>query len=546
MRDDSQSIVEVILNDTVHVEGSRLGIPEQPSIGEQYIKQPTNALAAAVLFEHLGSDVIYDKHLNCFWKKTMGGYYEPFNDLLTTSTSVLVKAAKKALNRLEELATDDEIGKLHVLYAAALKKSRTKDFVQNSLTYFAERVLVPDLAFKWNITPMTLPTRTDIIDFSGETTILRKPNDEEYFKNPLDLDGKEVIEAGEALNFLLFLLDIFPDKEVQQTAIECISLMLANTGNRIFPVFIGQVGSNGKNTLIDIFRILFPGRVGVVPAATIIKNDTGAQRFAASTLEGLQLAAVDEVQGAFSVPEIKRLTGQSTITIERKGLSGYEIPQKWLLIALSNHMPTFQPVTDTAFLHRLILIPFDTVFYYNDEEKKVYLKDGVEESRLREIRSKEELIDSIKKERAAIVKFLIGTLKTVKAKGGRPFECQRCLQMKHSYQSKNDVIAEFFKENFTKDLEGRVTYSRMIELWKEFSGEKNPSIRDVLHRLIERFPWLERKTSNSTKYLAGIREEAEDIAKAEKKEFVSIEKASDPISLKYESTEVLNFNKAIG
>ena len=490
----------------------RLNLPKETTRSERYFHQPTNANAAALLRERWAADVVYERlsqHIGTFWKRQPGGHFARFDDVLVAATVLLEKAVDWEFERLKVKATGNE---LHALYRQAgisMKASQTKDRVLAALSYLADMMTVKRLPSLWNIAPECIPTTTGILDFSGADLILRAPKPGEYFRDPVNIDAQTVLDAGEPERFERLLSDIFPDPEVRRTACECFSLAFANKGSRIFPVCIGESGANGKNTLIDCLRIVLPERVGTISAATVTRGDQGARRFAAAELEGLFLAAVDEVSGAFDIAEVKRLTGGSTIAIERKGMPGYQIEQRWLLVALTNRLPTFQPATDAAFLQRLVLIPFESVFYFNDAQRSEYVRLGTDEGRLKEATNKDELLHRVQLERAAILKYLVETYIGVRDRGGRPYECEKCLRLKQAYQSKNDLAQEFFLEYFEREAGARVTYGRIIELWEAFTGEKKPSTRDVLKKFTDRFPWVERKTSHGVKYLVGLREATE-------------------------------------
>jgi phage/plasmid-associated DNA primase len=141
---------------------------------------------------------------------------------------------------------------------------------------------------------------------------------------------------------------------------------VANKGSRTFYLWHGS-GANGKNTLLDGLKIVLGARVGTIPAGAIIRSHDGSGRFAAAALNGLTFAAVDEVSAPLDTSEIKKLTGNSSFSIEEKGRQAFEIAQRWALAAFTNRLPSFSPANDSAFTERLIIVPFDSVFYFIDE-----------------------------------------------------------------------------------------------------------------------------------------------------------------------------------
>ena len=477
----------------------------EKSADEEFFNMPTHAAGARVLDEAMKTRVIYDPEMKLWYEKTKAGYYTVIDDMQSRASQILDETAIHVLDSISGNLKGPALQAAYVRAGTARRRAQTKDFINSVLSFFAETAQVKNLGKLWNATPETLPTLTAVLDYSGEELIVRPPRDGEYFRDPLPVNAEEVLAADVAPAFELALLDYFPDGEVKRTATECLALAVANKGSRVFQLWTGEAGANGKNTLLDILRIVLPGRVGTISGATITRGpDGGAKRFGAGELEGKLFAAIDEVTGSFDVSEIKRFTGASTISIERKGLNPYEITQRWALAALTNKLPSFSPATDSAFLQRLIIIPFDTVFYFNDMQKDEYLKLGIAESRLKPARDKEKLLNHIEDERPAIIKFLIDAYVQMRRSGGRPYECGRSLQLKQAYQNSNDIIAQFFIEFFERKDTGRVEYARLLELWKEYTGEKNASIREVTKKMLDRFPWITKGRSKSERFLQGI------------------------------------------
>jgi len=476
----------------------------------RFFETPTHRDASRILEQGL-RDIVFEPETGEYWQRMANGCYERVPDILTLACDTVDKAVKDVFDSLTSEMGAKIDANMYTKAGIARKKARTKDFMLSALAFFAEAVQVSNLASLWNSSAECLPTETGILDFSSDELTIRAPRDDEYFRDPLPVKAEDVLKANIAPHFRLVLLDYFPDPHVYKTAIQCLSLAVANKGNRIFQLWHGTAGANGKNTLLDILRTILPGRVDTLTAAAITRNgDEGAKRFAAAQLDGLTFAAVDEVNGAFDTSEIKRLTGDSSIAVERKRIDAYTLKQRWALAALTNKLPSFSPATDIAFLQRLIIIPFDTVFYFNEEQRVRYQQLGIEEENLKAARDKDELLAEIAEERAAALRYLIDTYIKMRKAGGRPYECERSLKLKQDYQSANDVIEQFFLEHFKHDPFGRVEYARIMSLWQSFTNDKKSSTREVINKLIARFPWLEKKRTHGTFYLLGLSESEPD------------------------------------
>ncbi len=472
----------------------------------RFFETPTHRDASRILEQGL-RDIVFEPETGEYWQRMANGCYERVPDILTLACDTVDKAVKDVFDSLTSEMGAKIDANMYTKAGIARKKARTKDFMLSALAFFAEAVQVSNLASLWNSSAECLPTETGILDFSSDELTIRAPRDDEYFRDPLPVKAEDVLKANIAPHFRLVLLDYFPDPHVYKTAIQCLSLAVANKGNRIFQLWHGTAGANGKNTLLDILRTILPGRVDTLTAAAITRNgDEGAKRFAAAQLDGLTFAAVDEVNGAFDTSEIKRLTGDSSIAVERKRIDAYTLKQRWALAALTNKLPSFSPATDIAFLQRLIIIPFETVFYFNEEQRVRYQQLGIEEENLKAARDKDELLAEIAEERAAALRYLIDTYIKMRKAGGRPYECERSLKLKQDYQSANDVIEQFFLEHFKHDPFGRVEYARIISLWQSFTNDKKSSTREIINKLMARFPWLEKKKSNAAYYLVGLSE----------------------------------------
>jgi len=475
---------------------------------EQFLQEPTHSLAADCLFERFAGKIIFERTApkqGRFWQRQPGGYFEPLDSMLDLASKYLDTAVDEAFEKLKAEAEGATISALFTKAGIARRKARTRDFINGALEFFAAKVLVPNLSARWNEAQECLPCTDGVIDFTGEEIIARPPRDNEYFKDPLPVKTADILREDIPASFLLFLDEVFPDPEVRRTALECVSLAVANKGSRTFYLWHGS-GANGKNTLLDGLKIVLGARVGTIPAGAIIRSHDGSGRFAAAALNGLTFAAVDEVSAPLDTSEIKKLTGNSSFSIEEKGRQAFEIAQRWALAAFTNRLPSFSPANDSAFTERLIIVPFDSVFYFNDEQKRHYIDMGVPAEWLIQARDRAAIMDGFDTDRAQILRMLIQTYMKVRAAGGRPFEGKRCYQLKQNYIDANDLIADFFREHFVRADGERMPYMRILELYRDYTGDKNIATRTCIQKLIARFPWMQKTVANSVRYLVNIRE----------------------------------------
>lgn len=516
---------------------------ERQEVESRFLQSPSNADGARILFYEFQGRIVYEKLSDFrgnFWRLTDGGYYERVNDILMTISCTLCDVINATLSRLAKTADSKTIKLLYEQAGAALKHAKTYEFLSRVKGLFAEFVSEGALPAAWNAVPQCLPCKDAILDFSGQSMIARPPKAGEFFRDPLPVSAYEVMSAIVAPQFELFMMAVAPDPGVQKTLREILSLAVANRGHRTIGLFTGP-GSNGKSMLAQILQRVLPGRIAELASAAISRDMSGAKRFAAAELEHRTFAFVEEQSAPLDKEELKRLTGDAPLAVEKKGLDPCEIQQTWAMAILSNGLPSFAPATDAAFVSRLIVVPFETSFYSGEEQRQNFLRLGVPEERLKPAEDKNLILERIEQERPAILKTLIETWIRIRdTSNGRPSEAPKCVALKESYRSANDKIEEFFLTFFERREGARVSYDEIVQLYRDFFNEKSISARDCIKKLTDRFPYLERTRSSNVLYLKNLAKI--DFTKPDnEKEYDAI----DP-QLGIEGIQNGNFNSAIG
>jgi hypothetical protein len=225
---------------------------------EQFFEAPSHAVGADILFiKHCGN-IIFEPYNtrtgefhrcpenSCTWK--------PFYAIKNLARHDLEAAVTFIFNERQR----DE-GNTKELYSAAGKayqRARTRDFLNGVIDCFKERVTVPSIP--WNATPEALPTLSGILDFSGESISVRKPYPGEYFRNPLPFTAEEILSADETTHFDGFMADLFPNPDTRKTALQCLSLAVANKGSKTIQIWTNEQGNNGKNSLLNLLSGVLP------------------------------------------------------------------------------------------------------------------------------------------------------------------------------------------------------------------------------------------------------------------------------------------------
>jgi hypothetical protein len=165
---------------------------------------------------------------------------------------------------------------------SALQKCRTRNFLHGVVQLFAESVTVPGI--QWNAIPEVLPTRTDLIDFSGPRPVSRQPKDGEYFRDPLPFDAEDVFNADDTPAFSNFMDEVFPNKDTRQTRVSHRSAGdREQTTEGTFVVLQNAEGNGAKNSFIDILGQVVPNRFAMIAGSAVTTGgDKSERRFAGS------------------------------------------------------------------------------------------------------------------------------------------------------------------------------------------------------------------------------------------------------------------------
>lgn len=476
-----------------------------------FFAAPSHGLAADILYDALSTSVIYEPHNNktgVFYIRESGEcYYSEARNMKNRARAILERAIGVAFEI--EKAESDDIKGVFQQAGKAYQKARTRDFLASTLQLFAERVTVQNVP--WNVAPECVVTKTGIIDFTTEQITVRDARPEEYYRDPLPIAAEAVMHGGGCSSFEQFMTDLFPDPENKQSALHCAAMCVANKSSKIFQIWNNREGNGGKNSLADVIGLVLGARaVNASGALILYKPDQSERRFGGAALQGATAAFFDEVGGTFDIAGIKRLSALSKIRVEQKGRDSFEILPTWALVAMCNDLPAFFPSDDLGFLSRLFVLPFDTVFYAGEEEKVRYLKHGVAEYRLKPARDREEIFTEIRPERAAILyKLIIEYVDLRQYNNGRPYESPNCRRAKDAYRSENDITEKFFDEYLTADETGRVEYSRLIELYHEYTGSRKMTTRKLVAELKRRFHFIDTQAAHGKRYIRGVSERFE-------------------------------------
>jgi hypothetical protein len=485
--------------------------PVRAALEEEFLKAPSHGLAADLLFNHFVGETIFERFSlrpgdgGEFYRRARGAcYYDPFPKIREHSRAILEQAIDEALKRLEEKTEKKELVELFVSAGRAKQRTRTQDFLNGSLALLSDKVSV-DPSVPWNATGEAIPTLDQVIDFSGDLPVARPARENEYFRYPAPCSAAAILEGGASPAFDAYLKTLFPDAETSAAALGCMGVCISSKATKTFQVWVNPDGDGGKNTLFDLLRQLLPERIVMAKNALITyRGDSSERRFGEIVMKGKSGVFFDEIGGDLDIHQIKRFTGLSEIRSEAKGRDSVGFQQTWALVAMSNVTPTFFPANDAAFLSRLIVLPFSSVFYVDEEDRLRRLHQGVPEERLQLAREKDQLIAGLLLERPQILHGLILAWLECRKRGGRPPNSKECAREKEAFRKASDRAEQYYDEFLIRDPAGRVAYAEIKKTWGEFFGGKDPNMREIVAGLKKRFHFVTTGKSHGDQYLLGV------------------------------------------
>jgi phage/plasmid-associated DNA primase len=471
--------------------------------------ETAHGTAADVLFEAFEDRIVFERTSldgrGEFFQRVEGAcYYESFPRIREVARGILEDAISRALEAVEKETTGKAIKDLYSAAGKAKVKARTKDFISSALFLLSDRFLIfPSIP--WNATPQCIPTLDNVVDFSGAEPVMREVRAGEYFRDPAPCTARGIIDAHAAPKFEAYLATLFSNPQTAAAIRSCLGACIANHATKTFYVWTNPEGDGGKNTLFEFLRELIPGRIGTAKNALILyKGDSSERRFGEIELQGKSGVFFDEVGGWLDIAQIKRYTGLSTIRGEAKGRDSVEFKQTWALVVMCNELAKFFPANDGAFLSRLFVIPFSSVFYADEDDHRRRIGQGIPEARLKPAREQKALLAEILQERPAIIRSCIMAWIDSRQRSGRPASAPECEKAKETYRASNDLAEQFFDEYLVKAENDAVPYDTIKAAWREFFGAREPNMKEIVAALTKRFLFITPGKSHGVRNIKGV------------------------------------------
>ena len=341
----------------------------------------------------------------------------------------------------------------------------------------------------------TLTLKDCVMDYTGEEVIFRKSNALEYRRLHMDLSKKDFLDNKPPIKFKEFLAEVFPDKETRKTATYALSTMLSGSGKfRKFQIWNGS-GNNGKSALVDIMsQVIGKDRAIAYTPENILTNEKISSLTPELALfRGALLTFASETNEFKRISEgaVKRITGDEPITANPKFQRPIQFHTTWQTVLSTNHLPEFG-THDSAFINRLLILPFHAHFYEDEDMRK-----RAEEKGSRYFMPAKDPVpikEDIVAERASILLYLANRL--IEINKAIP-ESPECLEAKQRYIKDNNSIMELVSEmlEFDKELNYFTPTRDLVNFYNEDQNVAYSS-KFIVNRVKDVYPFVENHTKS--------------------------------------------------
>lgn len=314
----------------------------------------------------------------------------------------------------------------------------------------------------WNSNAFLLPVKNGVLDL--KTGKLRNGKPKDFFHTFSPVKWKGINEP--CPRFEQFLEEIFENKPNRKEIIDTLQHLFGygitgSTEEHIFPIFIGEGGRNGKDTLFETLGYILGDFAGTADRDCLIegRRDVGSATPYLRELEGKRLVWVSETKkgSRLNTSQVKYITGGGKIKARRLNENLVEFEPTHLMCLLTNDKPHVT-AEDNAIWDRIMLISFDLSFVDNPIEPNQRRKDP----NLKEV---------LKKEASGILAWLVrGCLDWQKQGLNIPSSMR---EEKNEYKNTEDTIGLFLNDCCLIDNNSDVSGSGLYDAYVEWSNKNN-------------------------------------------------------------------------
>ena len=243
-------------------------------------------------------------------------------------------------------------------------------------------------------------------------------------------------------NFSEYLFTVFENDEDTIKNVAMMMGCLFSTSINVNKFFILNGPSRaGKTLLINLIKTFFIDKQKTSLSLKQLSKESGFER------EGIENSRIniigDEDKGYLTSGEIKRITSQDNITLQRKGIKALDFKPKFKIIAATNVLPKFDDNSD-GIANRLLIIDFKNIFesqinlneIKNPAVKNHYLADKTMEKRI------------IENEMSEVLNFGIWGLREFNKRDYEFIYTKNFREAIEKYKKNASTLYEFLVENY--------------------------------------------------------------------------------------------------
>jgi putative DNA primase/helicase len=245
-------------------------------------------------------------------------------------------------------------------------------------------------------------------------------------------------------------------------------------------------GSNGKSTLLEVFRALLGDYAMNTPARTLMaKRDDSIPNDVARLKGARFVTAVETAEGKrMDVELVKRMTGNDVLSARFMRGEWFDFQPEFKLFLATNHKPVIRDTTDSIW-NRIKLIPFGVTIPEAEQDKELLVK--------------------LRGELPGVLRWAVDGCRRWQADGlGTPPEINTATK---EYRREMDILGDFIDERCEVGETIWVTAEEIYQAytqWAEASGEEKLSQKKLGKYLGERGFQRDKKAAGGRSRWTGV------------------------------------------
>lgn len=308
------------------------------------------------------NDVVAERIVNDF----LGYMYELRSELTVQQTAAPPEARQ-------------EFEKPLLSISRTIAKLKDESFFNGAISQAKSRCIYKDEGYsdrgfsrRLDKNPRIIRCPNGVLEAISDRIIFRTGKPEDYLTMCTGVSYPEemTIDSQEVVAFKYWMRQMFVTDDLMRYMMNLFSsVLVAGQNDKILPVWYGNVGNNGKSTLMDCCKKALGNYHAEISTSVATKGRTNAGNATPEygPLITTRMACMKEPEPneTFHIGTIKELTGNDTIYIRKLFEEGSEAPVMAKIFLHCNDIPNPSKVNDPAFKNRITIIPFETQWSHN-------------------------------------------------------------------------------------------------------------------------------------------------------------------------------------